>query len=188
MTITELIIENEIIKISKRLSYILRHNPHRFKTVLDEEGWADINNVLNALHNFKDLTDLKKEDLLYLISNQDKVRFVIKENKIKATHGHSIEVKKNTPIIPPDVLYHGTSHKYIKSILQHGILKMQRQFVHLSIDAFTAIEIGNRKDNNPAIIMVDSIKACKDGVLFYKGSDKVWLSENILPKYLKVIK
>jgi putative RNA 2'-phosphotransferase len=188
VTIIELIIESKIIKISKILSYILRHNPHRFKTVLDEEGWADMNNVLNSLHNFKDLTDLKKEDLLYLISNQDKIRFVIKENKIKATHGHSIEVKKNTPIIPPDILYHGTSHKYIKSIYLHGLLKMQRQFLHLSIDTFTAMKIGNRKDNNPAIIMVDSKKACKGGVLFYKGSDKVGLSENTLPKYLKEIK
>jgi putative RNA 2'-phosphotransferase len=183
-----LIIENKIIKISKRLSYILRHNPYRFKIALDEEGWADINNILNSLHNFKDLTDLKKEDLLYLISNQDRVRFVINGNKIKATHGHTIKVEKNAPIIPPDILYHGTSRKYIKSIFLHGLLKMQRQFVHLSIDTYTAMEIGNRKDSNPTIIKVDSRKACKEGILFYKGSDKVWLSENILPKYLKVIK
>ena len=89
-----MIIENRITKISKKLSYILRHNPKRFKVTLDEEGWADIDCLLNSLHNFKDLTDLKKEDLLDLISNQEKVRFVIKENKIKATHGHTIELKR----------------------------------------------------------------------------------------------
>jgi putative RNA 2'-phosphotransferase len=65
---------------------------------------------------------------------------------------------------------------------------MQRQFLHLSIDTYTAMEIWDRKDNNPGIINVDSKKDCIEGVLFYKGSDKVWLSENILPKYLKVIK
>jgi putative RNA 2'-phosphotransferase len=183
-----LIIENRITKISKRLSYILRHNPKRFKVTLDEEGWADIDCLLNSLHNFKDLTDLTKEDLLDMISNQEKVRFVIKENKIKATHGHTIELKMNTSTIPPlDILYHGTSHKYIESIILHGLLKMQRQFVHLSIDIHTAMEIGKRKDSNPVIIKVDSNTAYKEGILFYKGSDKVWLSENILPKYLKVI-
>lgn len=182
-----MIIENGITKISKRLSYILRHNPQRFKVTLDEEGWVDIDCLLNSLHNFKDLADLKKEDLLDMISNQEKVRFVIKENKIKATHGHTIELKNNTSTIPPDILYHGTSHKSLESIILHGLLKMQRQFVHLSINIHAAIEIGKRKDSNPAIIKVDSKAAYKEGILFYKGSDKVWLSENILPKYLKII-
>lgn len=142
---------------------------------------------MNTLHNFKDLTDLKKEDLLDMILNQEKVRFVIKENKIKATHGHTIELKRNTSIIPPAILYHGTSHKSIESIIIHGLLRIQRQFVHLSIDTHTAMKIGKRKDSNPVIINVDSKTAYKEGALFYKGSDKVWLSENILPKYLKII-
>jgi RNA:NAD 2'-phosphotransferase (TPT1/KptA family) len=92
---------------------------------MKKDGRADMNNILNSLHNFKDLTDLKKENFLYLISNQDKVRFVVTENKIKATHGHTIEVKKKDPIIPLDILYQGTSHKYIKSIFLHGLLKIQ---------------------------------------------------------------
>lgn len=58
--------------ISKKLSYILRHNPNRFKVTLDEEGWADIDDLLDALRDFKDLMDLKKEDLLDIISNQKK--------------------------------------------------------------------------------------------------------------------
>ena len=169
------------------MSYILRHNPHRFKITLDEEGWADINDLLNTLHQFKDLTDLKKKDLLYMISNQEKVRFVIKENKIKAAYGHTIEIKKNAPAIPPRVLYHGTSHKYINSIKVHGLINMQRQFVHLSSDIFTAIETGKRRDNNPVIVKVDSKRAYEEGVLFFRGSDKVWLSENIPSKYLDVI-
>ncbi len=184
-----MIIENRITKISKRLSYILRHEPQRYKVTLDKEGWADIDYLLNSLHNFKDLTDLKKEDLLDLILNQEKVRFVIKKNKIKATYGHTIELKRNTSTIPPpDILYHGTSHKSIESIIINGLLRMQRQFVHLSIDIHTAIETGKRRDGNPVIIEVDSKTAYKEGrILFYKGSDKVWLSEIILPKYLKVI-
>jgi putative RNA 2'-phosphotransferase len=159
-----LIIENRITKISKRLSYILRHNPQRFKVTLDEEGWTNIECLLTALHNFKDLTDLKKEDLLDLILNQEKVRFVIKENKIKATHDHTIELKRNTSIStipPPDILYHGTSHKSIESIILYGLLKMHRQFVHLSIDIHTAIETGKRRDGNPVIIKVDSKTAYK---------------------------
>ncbi len=140
--------------------------------------------ISNALHQFKDLTDLKKKDLLYMMSNQEKVRFVTKENKIKATYGHTIEIKKNAPAIPPDILYHGTSHKYTESIKAHGLIKMQRQFVHLSIDIYTAMETGKRKDGNPVIVKVDSKRAYKEGLLFFRGSYIVWLSENIPSVYL----
>jgi putative RNA 2'-phosphotransferase len=173
--------------LSKRLAYILRHNPNRFNVLLDEEGWANIDSILNALHNFPDLIDLKKEDLIYLVSNQTKARFQIRKNKIKATYGHTVSILKKNPMKPPDILYHGTSPKFVKSIMKYGLLKMKRQYVHLSIDLDTAIETGKRKNSNPAIIKVDSKVAYNDGVLFYKGSDKVWLSENLLPNFLKII-
>ena len=173
--------------LSKRLAYILRHNPNRFNVLLDEEGWTNIDSILDALHNFPDLIDLKKEDLLYLVSNQTKARFQIRKNKIKATYGHTVSILKKNPMKPPDILYHGTSPKFVKSIMKYGLLKMKRQYVHLSIDLDTAIETGKRKNSNPAIIKVDSKVAYNDGVLFYKGSDKVWLSENLLPNFLKII-
>ena len=53
--------------------YILRHNPNRFKITLDEEGWADMNDILDSLHDFKDLMDLKKEVLLDIMSNQSQM-------------------------------------------------------------------------------------------------------------------
>ena len=179
--------KNIVTLLSKRLSYILRHNPSRFKVSLDEEGWVNIDNILDALHNFQDLIDLKKEDLFYLVSNQKKARFQLSKNKIKATYGHTVSIIKKSPIKPPDILYHGTSHKFVKSIMKYGLLKMKRQYVHLSIDLDTAIETGKRKDSSPAIIKVESKTAFVDGVLFYKGSDKVWLSENLLPRFLKII-
>lgn len=174
--------------ISKRLSYILRHNPKRFKISLDEEGWADIDDVLNELHYFKDLTDLAKEDLLYLVYGQKKARFEIHNSKIKANYGHTIIIKKTNPVMPPDILYHGTAKIYVDSILREGLLRMKRQYVHLSVDLDTAIETGKRRDKTPAVIQINSKKAYQDGILFYKGSDKVWLSDNLLPKYLRLVK
>ncbi len=118
---------------------------------------------------------------------KQRARFQISKNKIKATYGHTVPIIKKNPMKPPDILYHGTSPKFVKSIMNHGLLKMKRQYVHLSIDLDTAIETGKRKDRNPIIIKVDSKIAYDEGILFYKGSDKVWLSENLLPNFLKII-
>ena len=180
--------ENKIDLISKRLSYILRHNPKRFKVYLDEKGWANLDDVLGGLRSFGDIIDLEKEDLLNMVSKQRKARFDIYNNKIKANYGHTVFIKEMDAVKPPDVLYHGTARRYINSILRNGLIRMQRQYVHLSLDLDIAIETGKRKDRTPSIIQIDSKTAYQEGILFYKGSDRILLSENLLPKYLKIIK
>ena len=52
--------------------------------------------------------------------------------------------------MPPDILYHGTAEKYIESIRKEGILKKNRNYVHLSIDIETAIKVGSRHGNGIA--------------------------------------
>ena len=41
-------------------------------------------------------------------------------------------------MIPPEILYHGTATKFLESIREKGILKRNRQYVHLSSDIETA--------------------------------------------------
>ncbi|MGN6351649.1 MAG: RNA 2'-phosphotransferase [Candidatus Nitrosocosmicus sp.] len=184
----KLISANKIDLISKRLSYILRHNPKRFKVYLDEKGWANLDDVLGGLRSFGDIIDLEKEDLLNMVSKQRKARFDIYNNKIKANYGHTVFIKEMDVVKPPDVLYHGTARRYLNSILRNGLIRMQRQYVHLSVDLDIALETGKRKDKVPSIIKIDSKTAYQEGILFYKGSDRILLSENLLPKYLKIIK
>ncbi|MGN6346112.1 MAG: RNA 2'-phosphotransferase [Candidatus Nitrosocosmicus sp.] len=184
----KLISANKIDLISKRLSYILRHNPKRFKVYLDEKGWANLDDVLGGLRSFGDIIDLEKEDLLNMVSKQRKTRFDIYNNKIKANYGHTVFIKEMDVVKPPDVLYHGTARRYLNSILRNGLIRMQRQYVHLSVNLDIAIETGKRKDSTPSIIQIDSKTAYQEGILFYKGSDRILLSENLLPKYLKIIK
>ena len=59
------------------------------------------------------------------------------------------------PVIPPDILYHGTTHKALDAIMNDGLKPMGRQYVHLSGDTDTAIRGGRRRDNDPVILVVD---------------------------------
>lgn len=93
----------------------------------------------------------------------------------------------NAKAIPPKVLYHGTAHRFLKSIEKEGLLPMGRQYVHLSTDIPMAESVGKRRDNNPAILMVDAEKAAKDGIDFYIGNDEVWLCDHMPSKYLHLL-
>lgn len=77
-----------------------------------------------------------------------------------------------------------TTHKAINNIMIEGLKPMSRQYVHLSVDIDTAKIVGSRRDNNPIILTIDAKKAYEDGIKFYVGNEKIWLSEYVPPKYI----
>ncbi len=79
-------------RLSKYLSYILRHDPQEADLSIDKYGFADLNRVIEALNETKHYW-AGKEDIEYLIENSDKTRFEIKGYKIRALYGHSIDVE-----------------------------------------------------------------------------------------------
>ena len=169
-------------KISKYLSYILRHRPDSIDLVLDEHGWADMDELISKT---KDLV-LSKEIIAEVVESSDKQRFIIKENKIRANQGHSIDIDLDLkPTPPPDVLYHGTAMKYVESIMQEGIKSMNRQHVHLSKDIKTAKNIGSRH-GKPIVLQIDTQAMYRDGCIFYLSENGVWLTEFVSVEYIIV--
>lgn len=172
------------------MSYCLRHNPEKYGLRLDEYGFVDLQDFLNAMnrmHHFQPkLTEMRIREIMH---DSDKKRFEIKNGKICALYGHSVPgIIKRRKSIPPKILYHGTAHRFLKSIEKEGLLPMGRQYVHLSTYIAMAASVGKRRDQHPAILIVNAEKAYKDGIDFYVGNDEVWLCNHLPWKYLKLIK
>lgn len=173
-------------RISKILSYWLRHNPEQAGLHPDDYGWADLNAVLFALRKQKGII-YSIPDLVKLNVSTDKVRWEIDSAKelIRATHGHSFPVLLDDKAqTPPEILYHGTAEKSLLKIKEQGILPMSRKFVHLSENKQMAVSVAKRH-GKPYIIEVLAKELENDGWQFYKTSDNVWLTEKIPVKYLK---
>ncbi|MGI6118719.1 MAG: RNA 2'-phosphotransferase [Bilifractor sp.] len=181
--------EDQIKFVSKKMSYALRHNPDKYGIRLDAEGFTDLHGflrALNSMHRFQ--PPLRREDIQFIIDHSDKQRFEMTKTKIRALYGHSVPVKiTKKEADPPAVLYHGTARRFLKSILEKGLLPMSRQYVHLSADQETARQVGLRRDSSPAILQIDAAAAEYDGIRFYIGNDKVWLSDPIPAKYIRVL-
>ncbi len=162
----------EKIRVSKFLSYILRHNPYDFDLQPDSHGFVDLERVIEILHTkFPNFDTFRLREL---ILNEFQKRFEVKGNKIRARYGHTIEVKpvgKEEGI--PDVLYHGTARRNLKSILTEGLKSQKRKFVHLSIGKQSALRVGKRHDPFPVILKIDVRKAKLKGVKFWKEGNVV---------------
>lgn len=175
------------LKLSKEVSYALRHAPWEYELELDEEGFTSIKSLLSSLDETGHYDhQLTKDDLEEMIRHSDKKRHEIIEDRIRALYGHSIPMHlKKSPIIPPDTLYHGTTHKALYLIKEKGLLPMNRQYVHLSKDVQIANSVGKRRDDNPIILVINAKKAFENQIKFYEGNDKVILADYIPREYIQ---
>ena len=172
--------------LSKVISHALRHEPWLYELELDDEGWASIEAVLNALRNEREeWANLAETDLTQMVVGSTKRRHEINSGRIRSLYGHSIPGKLNkAPAIPPRVLYHGTSPDTVPSIRKSGLLPMGRQYVHLSVDEVTAAEVGRRKSTTPVVLSILATDAHANDVKFYTGNERVWLANSVPAQFI----
>jgi putative RNA 2'-phosphotransferase len=176
---------NQRNRISKFLSLILRHAPEKIGLELDENGWADVEELVAKAAQNKMV--FSRADLEEVVATNDKQRFGYNEDKsrIRASQGHSIDVELQLETKePPETLYHGTVPKYLGSIRREGLRKMSRHHVHLSGDRGIAEKVGNRRGE--AVILVVRSKAMyNDGFAFFISANGVWLTDHVPIKYIE---
>jgi putative RNA 2'-phosphotransferase len=170
--------ERARIKLSKRLSYHLRHHPEEIGLSLEPGGWVAVGELLAALH-------ITREELEEVVAWNPKQRFALDGDRIRANQGHSVDVDLQlTPAEPPDVLFHGTGERAVAIILREGLKKMSRHHVHLSADREIALSVGARH-GRAVVLSVDAAAMHKDGIVFYRTQNLVWLVDEVDKKYLK---
>ena len=177
--------EKKMKSASKLLSYVLRHSPESIGLELDEQGWADVAQLLYLLNAKGDTITMSL--LEEIVVTNDKKRFAFNEDKtrIRASQGHSIAIELGlTASEPPEYLYHGTVALYLNAIRQEGLKKMSRQHVHLSTDKETAERVGSRR-GKAVILVVRSGKMYRSGISFYKSENGVWLTEVVTPEFIE---
>jgi putative RNA 2'-phosphotransferase len=179
--------DKRLVKISKRLSLALRHQPDRLGIQLDAYGRVNLTTLL-AQYNAHYQTPIDEKTIRTIMVQSDKQRFAIENGKIWARYGHSVPVKLlQPPAVPPAFLYHGTSHQSAVMIETEGLQKMDRDFVHLSTTVPMAVSVGQRHDPQPVIFQVAAQQAAKDGLLFYPTESQVWLVDQVPARYLSEV-
>lgn len=172
-------------KVSKFISYILRHKPEDIGLDMDSQGWVNVGDLIEKSkpkYAF-DLNDLKR-----IVDEDAKGRYSFSDDglKIRANQGHSKmvnpDLKERTP---PEFLYHGTPEQFQKSIEVNGINKGSRTYVHLSSDVETATAVARRR-GRPVVFAIYTPPMVSDGVKFFLSDNGVWLVDYVDQRYLSI--
>ena len=173
------------IRISKFMSWLLRHGIDERKLEMDSDGFI----LLDDLMNQGEMKSVSIDDVQHIVDTNDKKRFTIEERikggyakkYIRANQGHSKEIGEKINDIelltliekPLDICIHGTDMKAYHSIKKTGLSPMKRKHVHFasSDDAISGIR-GSAK----VLIYVDMSRAMERGKTFFISSNKVILT------------
>ncbi|ARI53414.1 MULTISPECIES: RNA 2'-phosphotransferase [unclassified Streptomyces] len=176
--------ERRTVKVSKYLSAHLRHRPERIGIALDENGWVDVETLLSAAarHGFP----LTRAELDHVVAANDKRRFTVDGDRIRANQGHTVTVDLDLPPAePPAYLYHGTVAPALDAIRAEGLRPMARHHVHLSPDRETATRVGARR-GRPLVLTVDAGAMHRAGHVFRVSANGVWLADAVPPEFLRL--
>jgi RNA:NAD 2'-phosphotransferase (TPT1/KptA family) len=166
--------------LSRAMAYQLRHGD---TLIRDAEGWANLASLSEALRQDGIHTDTK--ELIIVASAIDEVRFEVAGEKVRALYGHSqpVSITYERAVFSGE-LYHGTASSSLNAILQsrQGLIRMKRNWVHLSRDPMLAARTA-RRHGAYTILSVKIDQA--DEVLHPAGT--VHLMESIAAERLRII-
>jgi 2'-phosphotransferase len=190
------------IKISKYLSYLLRHGAKEKNLQMSIDGFVEVNSILNLTQSKSYKINL--EIIKKIVETNDKKRFELKVEDgnfyIRACQGHSIkdldETKMMREITNPDefpTVVHGTYCKNWKLIKLEGLKVMNRNHIHFAPGYPKDDQvISGMRSSCDIYIELDLKMALSDGIKFFISSNRVILSSGvngvILPKYFKNVK
>ncbi|MGZ3438221.1 MAG: RNA 2'-phosphotransferase [Polyangia bacterium] len=172
------------VHVSRLLSLVLRHRPDRLGLALDDQGYVDVQLLLESLARHSE--PVTREDLERIVRENDKQRFAFdaERRRIRASQGHSAAVNlEYAPVTPPTTLYHGTVARFVDAIRREGLQSRARQFVHLSREVDTATTVGRRR-GEPIVLIVRAGEMASEGFEFHVSANGVWLTRHVPPRFI----
>lgn len=170
------------------MAHALRHAPPRYGLTLDPHGWVSMEDMVSGRRGLgPEWAGVDAAAIERSIEAVTKKRYEAKDGRVRAVHGHSVEVDTQLETAtPPAALFHGTSREALEAILAEGLKPMRRQFVHLDETVEHAVTVGSRKQKDPVILRVDTAAILAAGLEFSRATSGVWVVPAVPPTALRV--
>ena len=178
--------DRELDSLGRIMAGVLRHFPEKLGVMVDGHGWVDISEFVEAVGGSRSgFHWLRPLHIEAIALTDPKGRYQIDGGMIRATYGHTIDVKlDDLPVAELDDFYYPVTEEESDIVLEGGLNPIDRKSVHLSGSIDKAMEAGKVRTETPLILRIDGKKAREDGVCIYHAGKDVYVTERIDAKYL----
>ncbi|KAK7687763.1 hypothetical protein QCA50_008982 [Cerrena zonata] len=183
--------DSEEVRMSKTLSWILRHGSKSEGLFMRPDGYVRVHELLSLpkfqgvdLDRIRKIVDADSKQRYSLISQADASTQSTSEIWwIRANQGHSmkeveLELKEITSIqdIPTQTAVHGTNRKAWEIIQNEGLSKMTRNHIHLAQGVAGSGVVSGMRQSSQILIYIDVQAALDAGIQFFISDNGVILT------------
>lgn len=172
-------------RLGRFISGALRHFPDDLGLAMNQHGWVDVDVLCDAMRTRYKWSN--KEKLFSIIESDEKGRYEVKGNKIRARYGHSVDIDLDYPENTLPELYYGASREEVDILLEKGIRPIKQRYVHLSTSVEKAQEVASIHTEDPVLLVINAEDAQKNGVAMLSATENIVLSEKIPGQYLRLM-
>jgi putative RNA 2'-phosphotransferase len=173
---------NEIKKLEKFLLYVLSRRPDEFGLLPDDSGFIKIKALLQALHEEPGWKHIRQAHInsVLLMKQPSSLEINENENCIRASQRDQMPAL-SVPDALPKLLYTPVRRRAHQSIHGNGIRPSGLPYILLSSDISMAERLGQRIDNEPVLLIVQTAMATGAGTLFRQFGELIYLADFIAP-------
>jgi putative RNA 2'-phosphotransferase len=173
--------DRELDHLGRILTGILRHFPDRYGLAVDAHGWIDAGEIARAIaQRHPPYHWLRPTHLIAIAESDAKGRYEVRDERIRATYAHTIEVELDLPTENiPDQLYFPVTSDEAGIVLEVGLKPSDRRKVHLSKTAEAARAAGAVRTPEPVILEIDARGARSQGIVIMQAGKTVYLVDQI---------
>ncbi|MCQ2055993.1 MAG: RNA 2'-phosphotransferase [archaeon] len=175
-------------KLGRTLAGILRHG--KFNLEMNDQGFVKIKSIVSTIRDKNQRMHwLRSHHIIALVETDEKGRYQISENFVRATYGHTINVDLKLPTDNiPSELYYPTTEEEADIILETGLMPSDRSMVHLSLTFDDAFRAGLVRVKNPVILTINCSKCIEMGYDIGRAAKTVFLCKQVPANCLKIVK
>jgi len=179
--------DRELDHLGRVLTGILRHFPDRYGLAVDAHGWIELSAIARAIAQRHPVYRwLRPQHLVAIAETDAKGRYEVRDDRIRATYGHTLEVDLDLPTDNiPDHLYYPVTTEEAAIVLEVGLRPSDRKKVHLSKTAADAVAAGKVRTPEPIVLEIDTRRARDDGIVIMQAGKTVYLAERIPAEMLR---
>ncbi len=179
--------DRELDHLGRVLTGILRHFPDRYGLSADPHGWVELPAIARAIAQRHPVYRwLKPQHLVAIAETDAKGRYEVRDDRIRATYGHTLEVDLDLPTDNiPEHLYYPVTSDEATIVLEVGLRPSDRRKVHLSKTAADAVAAGKVRTPEPIVLEVDVRRAQEEGIVIMRAGKTVFLVDRIPAELLR---
>jgi putative RNA 2'-phosphotransferase len=179
--------DRELDHLGRILTGILRHFPDRYQLAMDPRGWVELPEIARGIAQKHPMYHwLRPHHLVAIAETDGKGRYEVKDDRIRATYGHTLEVDLDLPTDNiPDRLFFPVTSEEATIVLEVGLKPTDRRKVHLSKTAADALAAGKVRTPEPVILEIDARRGRETGLVIMQAGKTVFLVDRVPAELLR---